>query len=125
MKRNNIIPYRQDLRQKARELRNNSTLSEVLLWKELKDRQLLDYQFHRQVPLLNYMVDFYCHELRLAIEIDGDSHDHKITYDSRRQKELETYKVHFVRFDDLDVKKNIGFVLNEILFHIQEIASRK
>ncbi|MHC2991443.1 hypothetical protein OB13_07545, partial [Pontibacter sp. HJ8] len=66
-----------------------------------------------------------CHELRLAIEIDGDSHDHKIIYDSLRQKELETFKIHFVRFDDLDVKKNIGFVLNELIFHIQEISSRE
>ncbi|HEY3429778.1 MAG TPA: DUF559 domain-containing protein, partial [Cyclobacteriaceae bacterium] len=65
--KNKIIPYRKDLRLKARELRNNSTLSEILLWDEIKNRQILKFQFHRQVPLLNYIVDFYCHELMLAI----------------------------------------------------------
>jgi very-short-patch-repair endonuclease len=120
MRRNNIIPYRQDLRLKARKLRNNSTLSEVLLWQEIKERKLLGYQFHRQVPMLNYIVDFYCHELKLAIEIDGDSHEYKIGYDTMRQKELETYGISFLRFDDLDVKKNIRFVLDELTHHIQE-----
>ena len=120
MNRNSIIPYRQDLRLKARQLRNNSTLSEVLLWQEIKDRKLLGYQFHRQVPMLNYIVDFYCHELKLAIEIDGDSHEYKVGYDKMRQKELEAYGIHFLRFDDLDVKKNIRYVLDEIMHHIQE-----
>ena len=124
MKRNDIIPYRQDLRQKARELRNNSTLSEALLWKEIKGRQLLGYQFHRQVPLLNYIVDFYCHELKLAIEIDGDSHDYSFTYDSIRQKELEEYGIIIIRFDDLEVKQRIDSVVREIMYHIQSIAAR-
>ena len=95
MKRNNIIPYRKDLRLKARQLRNNSTLSEVLLWQEIKDRKLLGFQFHRQVPLLNYIVDFYCHELKLVIEIDGDSHEYKVEYDLKRQQELEAYEYTF------------------------------
>ncbi|WP_162056207.1 endonuclease domain-containing protein [Pontibacter pamirensis] len=120
MKRNSIIPYRADLKLKARELRNNSTLSEVLLWQEIKDKKLLGYQFHRQVPMLDYIVDFYCHELRLAIEVDGDSHDHKISYDIMRQKELEAYDVRFLRFDDIDVKKKIMYVLTEITLYIQD-----
>lgn len=124
MKRNKIIPYRQNLKLKARELRNNSTLSEVLLWQEIKDKKLLGYQFHRQVPMLNYIVDFYCHELQLAIEIDGDSHDNKVSYDRKRQKELEAYGVQILRFDDLDVKKKIGYVLDALASHIQDINSK-
>jgi very-short-patch-repair endonuclease len=120
MNRNSIIPYRQDLRLKARHLRNNNTLSEVLLWQEIKDRKILGLQFHRQVPMLNYIVDFYCRELKLAIEIDGDSHEYKIGYDKMRQQELETYGISFLRFDDLDVKKNIRYVLDEIMYFIQE-----
>lgn len=62
------------LKQLARELRKNSTLSEVLLWDELNKKKL-GFEFHRQVPIKNYIVDFFCHELMLAIEVDGSSHD--------------------------------------------------
>lgn len=120
MKRNSIIPYRPDLKLKARELRKNSTLSEVLLWQEIKDKKLVGYQFHRQVPMLDYIVDFYCHELKLAIEVDGDSHEYKVSYDIMRQKKLEAYDVHFLRFDDMDVKKKIMYVLSEITLYIQD-----
>ena len=72
-----IIPYDPKLKQLARELRNKSTLAEVLLWKHLKGKQIQGYDFHRQKPLDQYIVDFFCSELMLAIEIDGDSHDYK------------------------------------------------
>lgn len=120
--RNKIIPYRKDLKEKARHLRKHSTLAEVLLWCEIKNRQVRGYQFHRQVPLLNYTVDFYCHELMLAIEVDGESHSHaeSIRYDKVRQKHSEKYGVQFLRFDDLDVKKNIAYVLDTIEAWIME-----
>ena len=116
MPRNRIIPYRKDLKARARDLRKNSTLSEILLWQELKNRQLLGYQFHRQVPMLNYIVDFYCHELQLAIEVDGDSHDFEesVQYDKIRQGKLEQFNVHVLRFDDLDVKNDMAWVIEEI-----------
>jgi len=56
-------------------LRKNMTLSEVLLWDELKQKQMLGYDFDRQRPINNFVVDLYCKDLRLAIEVDGDSHD--------------------------------------------------
>ncbi|MFC5269967.1 endonuclease domain-containing protein [Adhaeribacter terreus] len=112
--KNPIIPYRKDLRAKARELRNNSTLSEILLWNEIKNRQMDGVQFHRQVPMLDFIVDFYSHELKIAIEIDGKSHDDKMEYDDLRQKQLEAYGVIFMRFDDMDVKRNLRWVLDEI-----------
>ena len=113
---NTILPYRPDLKEKARKLRKESTSSEIFLWMEIKNRQL-GVQFHRQVPLLDYIVDFYCHELKLAIEIDGDSHnDEEVAkYDKERQARLEDRGVRFLRFDDLDVKREIPYVLNEIL----------
>jgi very-short-patch-repair endonuclease len=117
--KNKVIPYRKDLKEKARHLRKNSTLSEVLLWNEIKDRKL-GYQFHRQVPMLNYIVDFYCHELQLAIEVDGDSHDEKEKYDSLREQELKEYGVRFLRFIDIDVKRNIKYVVDEIYHWIEE-----
>ncbi|WP_192820144.1 endonuclease domain-containing protein [Rufibacter sp. LB8] len=116
---NKIIPYRQDLKEKAKHMRKNSTLSEVLLWQEIKDRKL-GFQFHRQVPMLTYIVDFYSHELQLAIEVDGDSHDEKVDYDSHREEELKAYGVRILRFEDIDVKRRIGYVLDEIFHWIEE-----
>ena len=116
MAKNKIIPYRRGLKEKARNLRKESTYSEVLLWLELKNKKLFEYQFHRQVPLLDYIVDFYCHELRLAIEIDGECHE-SITaqrYDKYRQKRLEEYGVRFLRFDDLRMKLDINTIVDEI-----------
>lgn len=69
-----ILPYNRKLKKVARMLRKNMPLSEVLLWQELKTKKLLGYDFDRQRPIGNYIVDFYCKELQLAIEIDGDSH---------------------------------------------------
>lgn len=69
-----IIPYNPILKKRAQDLRNNSTPSEIRLWIHLKGKQLCGYDFHRQKPLDNFIVDFYCNELMLAIELDGYSH---------------------------------------------------
>ena len=71
---NKIIPYRRDLKKRAQELRKNQTQAELELW-ELISKKRLGVEFHRQVPMLDYIVDFYCHEIGLAIELDGSSHD--------------------------------------------------
>ena len=118
--RNKIIPYNPKLKEYARYLRNNSTLSEVLLWQKIKNKAF-EVQFHRQVPLLDYIVDFYCHELMLAIEIDGNSHDFKYDYDTRRQGKLEEYGVKFIRFTDLQIKKEMFSVLLALEQTIKEI----
>ena len=118
--RNKIIPYNPKLKAYARELRNNSTLSEVLLWQKIKNRAY-GVQFHRQVPLLDYIVDFYCHELMLAIEIDGNSHDFKYDYDAKRQGRLEESGVNFLRFNDGTVKKEMFSVLLAIEQTIDEL----
>ena len=88
-------------------MRKNSTLSEVLLWKYLKGKKTLGYDFDRQKPIDNYIVDFFCNELMLAIEIDGCTHNEKSEEDQRRQAKLESLGVRFLRFYDFDVKKNI------------------
>ena len=106
-----IIPYNPELKQLARELRKNMTLSEVLLSNELKNKQILGYDFDRQRPIGNFIVDFYCKELSLAIEIDGDTHIYKYDYDDERQHSLENLGVNFIRFEDIEVKKNMNNVL--------------
>lgn len=89
-------------------------MSEIMLWQCLKQKQMMGYTFNRQKPLLNYIVDFYCKPLKLVIEIDGVSHIGKEKEDLKRQKELEALGLFFLRFDDLLVKKQLHFVLNEI-----------
>ncbi|WP_374539970.1 endonuclease domain-containing protein [Flavobacterium sp.] len=122
--KNKIIPYNPKLKEYAKELRKNSTLSEVLLWKNIKNKAL-GVQFHRQVPLLEYIVDFYCHELMLAIEIDGDSHLYKYEYDVKRQGELEKEGIIFLRFTDSDIKQNmfsVGITLEQV---VQELIDKR
>ena len=114
--RRKIISYNPKLKQLARNLRNNSTLSEVLLWQELKGKKLKGYDFHRQKPIDNYIVDFYCNELSLAIEIDGSTHNERMKEDEARQRRLESLGVHILRFTDLEVKKG----LQEVLMTIDE-----
>ena len=89
-------------------------------WDELKGNQLW-HRFSRQIPIDEYIVDFYSKELNLAIEVDGDSHYHddQPERDSTRQSRLESLGVKFIRFDDIDVKQNRNWVLNEIVNWIE------
>ena len=105
-----IIPYNPELKELSRDLRKNMTLSEVLLWNELKQKNMNGFDFDRQRPIGNYIVDFYCKELELAIEIDGDTHIYRYEEDDIRQKDLENLGVRFLRFEDIEVKKNISNV---------------
>ena len=109
-----IIPYNPKLKELARNLRNNSTLSEIMLWQELKGKQMMGYDFHRQKPLDEYIVDFFCNELILAIEIDGESHYGNQEADLKRQRKLESLGIKFLRFDDMDVKYKMEEILDII-----------
>ena len=113
-KKTKIIPYNSDLKELASHLRKNMTLSEVLLWNELKQKKMLGHDFDRQRPINNYIVDFYCKELKLAIEIDGNTHIYRYDYDDERQRNLEKLGIHFLRFEDIEVKKNMLNVLRAI-----------
>ena len=115
MKRNQVLPYDPALRGVARELRKNGTLGEVLLWRELRARQL-NCEFHRQVPIGHYIVDFYSHELKLAIEVDGSSHSHEDAFegDAETQRELEQLRVRVLRFTERDVRQEIRGVVEAI-----------
>jgi very-short-patch-repair endonuclease len=114
------IPYNKNLREFSKYLRSHSTTSEVLLWQYLKASQMHVYTFNRQKPLGRYIVDFYCRPLNLVIEIDGDSHkiEEVMVNDIVRQEVLESMGLYFLRYDDLDVKFNIGFVLSSIESHV-------
>ncbi len=92
------------------------TFSEVKLWNELKNGQMMEYDFDRQRPIYKYIVDFYCKDLFLVIEIVGLTHDDEVIQvkDEQRQQELEYMGVQFIRFHALDVVNDIVNVLRVI-----------
>ncbi len=92
------------------------TYSEVKLWNEIKNAQLLGYDFDRQRPIGNYIVDFYCKDLQLALEVDGITHldDNIMARDLLRQKELEVAGVSFLRFDALLIVNKVEAAVREI-----------
>ncbi len=108
-----IIPYKPYLKAYARKLRNNSTLSEIVLWRELGSKKFYGYRFIRQKPLLDYIVDFYCYELELVIELDGYSHELIEIQDKDKNKEesLKEAGLHILRFTDEEVFKDMANVL--------------
>lgn len=108
------LPYDPALKQLAKALRNHSTLSEVLLWQQLKHGQRGGFDFHRQKPIDNYIVDFFSHELMLALEIDGQSHELKSVEDEIRQRKLESLGIRLLRFDDHLVKNDLDAVVRAI-----------
>ncbi|HFB62259.1 MAG TPA: DUF559 domain-containing protein [Bacteroidetes bacterium] len=122
MVRRKIIPYNPKLKPLARALRKNMTFVEVLLWNELKQKKMLGCDFDRQRPIDNFIVDFYCKDLMLAIEIDGISHDYEevLARDEKRQKILENLGVRFLRFDDREVRNDMPNVLRTISYWIEK-----
>jgi very-short-patch-repair endonuclease len=124
MTRNPIFPYNPKLKMRARELRKEATYSEQILWNAIRRKQL-GYEFHRQVPIDQYIVDFYCHELLLVIEIDGISHDSDDAklYDANRQAKIEGYGISFLRFRDEAVKEDPDKVIAEIKQWIEKKIS--
>jgi very-short-patch-repair endonuclease len=117
-----IIPYKKELVAYAEELRRNMTLGEIALWREIKGKKL-GARFSRQIPIDHYIVDFYCKDLQLAIEVDGSVHfeEGKEEKDLIRQKRLESFAITVIRFNDSDVKNNLGWVLSEIKKTIEQI----
>ncbi|MBW7866530.1 MAG: DUF559 domain-containing protein [Candidatus Hydrogenedentes bacterium] len=121
-KRNRIISYNPVLRARARDLRKNSTLGEALLWGALKNKAL-GCEFHRQVPIDRYIVDFFCHEKMLALEVDGCSHNHPETgaNDVVRRERLESMGVRVIRFTEAEVRKDLNRVAAQIWSVVNEV----
>jgi len=99
------------------------TLSEFLLWREIKGKKLGGYDFHRQKPIDEYVVDFYCPKLRLVIEINGDSHDGNEYADFIRQKKLESKGLTVLRFLDADVKANVDGIVEHLKERIESLGT--
>ena len=112
--------------EKARELRKRLTPSEQVFWLRLKVG-FPEYKFRRQHPVSVYVADYYCHKLKLVIEIDGPIHDSKDVKlnDVNRQKDLENLDLTMIRFTNDQVKNNIEDVFRIISSTIEKLSSKK
>lgn len=105
------LPYNPKLKERARELRKSGNLSEVLFWQQVKKKQFKGLDFDRQKIVGNYIVDFYCSNLSLVVEIDGSSHDDKLEYDLERDAFLEGLGLKVIHISDSDIKKDLEGVM--------------
>ena len=119
------LPYNPALKQRARELRKAGNLSEVLFWNVVKNKQLNGQDFDRQRVIGNYIVDFYCHEYALVVEIDGSSHDDKQAYDQTRDEYLEALGLNVLHVQDVDVKQNLAGVVELVRQQLNSPSSRR
>lgn len=110
---------------KAQELRNQQTAGEIKLWMHLRTKPK-GYKFRRQHPAWNYILDFYCHGLKLAIEVDGSIHNENkiIQNDIERQRNLEAQGVKFIRFTNEEIMLNLEEVIEKIDFIIDECQEK-
>jgi very-short-patch-repair endonuclease len=110
------------IRKFARELRQPKTPAEATLWRHLRNRNL-EYKFRRQHPIESFIVDFYCAEAKLLIEVDGETHFQKtqIEYDQARTEHLERLGYKVIRFTNDDIRYNINIVISKI---IEEVKTR-
>ncbi len=116
-KQSRKLPYSTDLKERARKLRIQSTPAEKHFWNNLRKMPFYSSTtFNRQKPIGNYIVDFYCHQLQLVIEIDGDSHSESLAQinDTQRTVFLESQGLMVLRFTNREVKDNIEAVMVEI-----------
>ena len=100
----------------ARRLRAEQTKAEELLWKRLRNRQVLGAKFRRQHPVGRYILDFFCQEHRLAIELDGSVHDHpeQKAYDDFRRKEIEADAINLMVFTNEEFLADPQRVIDQI-----------
>lgn len=121
IKSKKFIPYNKNLNIIARKLRSEMTFSEKKLWYEyLRNNK---HKFLRQKPIGNFIVDFYCHELKLAIEVDGETHilNNEIDYDVLRTNNLNEYGIKVIRFWNDEILKAFENVIFKIENEIQNI----
>ncbi|WP_320019573.1 endonuclease domain-containing protein [Labilibaculum manganireducens] len=113
-----------EIHSRAKELRRNMTESEKLLWTEIRNRKLNGLKFRRQHPINIFIADFYCHEIKLVIELDGNIHDYEENkeYDEGRTAELEYLGVKVIRFTNEEVMNSMNKVLAQIKVFCKQIS---
>jgi len=116
-----MLPYNRNLKQYSRQLRENMTDAERRLWAKIRMKQLKGYQFYRQKPIGDYIVDFFCPRAKLVIEVDGSQHfSDKITeYDRIRNEYLSSLGLRVLRFTNIDVLTHIEGIVESIIENIE------
>jgi very-short-patch-repair endonuclease len=122
MRNHNILPYTREARELASQLRKNMTASEKIFWSAVK-KSKLGVVMRRQMPILEYVVDFYVKEIGLAIEIDGSIHNENILEDGMRQARIEKLGVQFIRFTNYQINNQLSDVIAELKFMIKEMKN--
>lgn len=97
------------------------TTTEKILWSKLSNKQIDGLRFRKQHPIDRYIVDFYCYEIKLIIEIDGGIHDSQKEYDENRDHYLTANKYNILRFSDEEIKHSTNDVLDKIRKSASEI----
>lgn len=112
-----IIYNKSSQKEKRRYLRHHMPKAEIILWSVLKNKKVLGYKFRRQYSVGSFVLDFYCPRLKLALEVDGDSHFNSVAriYDQKRQKYIEEFGIKFLRFTNNDIYTNFDGVIEEII----------
>lgn len=112
---------------KARQIRNNMTKPEIILWSRIMSKKIQGIKFRRQQPILNYIVDFYNHELKLIIEIDGEIHDNSeiAINDMDRENDLISHGFNVLRFKNYEIETELSRVLQKINSVISEELLKK
>lgn len=95
-------------------LRETMTTCEKLLWEKLKGKQICGLRFRRQHPIFIFIADFYCHEVRLVVEIDGEIHNQQEEHDDGRSAKMEKFDIKVIRFQNYEIENNIEKVVQEI-----------
>jgi very-short-patch-repair endonuclease len=113
---------KQEMKNRARDLRKESTIAELNLWYTLRNRGLKGYKFHRQFVMGSYIVDFVCWEKKLVIEIDGGQHVQNIKYDENRTAYLNERGFRVLRYWNDEVLNKTEYVLENILEALESIA---
>lgn len=120
------LPKNHKLQERAKELRKQGILSEVVFWKAFKDKKKFGWDIDRQVIIGNFIVDFFIPELGLVFEIDGLSHNDKQAYDQERDAFLSSLQLKVVRISDKDVLRNMegvwSFVTKAIKDRVEELS---
>src|SRR5450759_2319826 len=110
-----------DILESARILRKTMTIPEELLWDKLKEKQICGLRFRRQHPIEFFVADFYCHQIRLVVEVHGEIHSQKIDYDDRRSAEMEKFDTKIIRFKNWEVENDIENVIIKIKNIVNEL----
>jgi very-short-patch-repair endonuclease len=118
---------KQETKERAKELRKNMTDSETRVWEIVRNKKIMGLKFRRQHPIDIYIVDFFCYQLKLVVEVDGDIHNRtdQSIWDKNRTSEIESFGIEVIRFTNFEVMNQPDVLTMSIKMKCEEILDRK